>query len=147
MKIQSLKKFLTSFLVVTTLMIVSQKTFAICSAGSSGKASATIYKISIDANKLITYGAKVGAISKIATLNSDCTSYTTYTITGSSLLPYADGTILNVLYGASITVVKGSINGTFKLPGFNSGINTDQIRLVLASNPTLVIMAVKQPWR
>jgi hypothetical protein len=124
-----------------------------CVAGSV-TLKAPLYKVTVDASRLITYEQLIGNVTKKAVLRGDCVGYTTYTITGTKNLPYGEGTQL-VLLGKNVfnspspaaiflTIVNGSIDTTVTASGAQTGINSDPFSVY--SGATMVMRA-KQPWK
>jgi hypothetical protein len=142
-----------NFLVFSLFLVVNQTANAECTAGSI-TLKAPLYIVTVDASRLITYQQLIGNVVKKAALKKDCVGYTTYTISGTTNLPYLDGTRL-VVQGKndltspapaalSMTVVNGSINNTVTASGAQTGINSDSFSIYLDST---MVMRVKQPWK
>jgi hypothetical protein len=124
-----------------------------CVAGSV-TLKAPLYKVMVDASKLITYQQLIGNVTKKAVLRGDCVGYTTYTITGTKNLSYADQTQL-VVFGKNdynsptpaaifLTVLNGSIDKVVTAPGAQTGRNSDPLSIYLGAS---MEMRVKQPWQ
>lgn len=131
----------------------AQNASAQCASGSV-TLKAPLYTVTVDASNLLTYQQQIGTVTKKATLRADCVGFTTYTVSGTKNLPYANGSQLLIsgknnfnsptpaaLY---LTVNNGSIDGTVTASGAQTGINFDPFRLYFSS---LLVMQVKQPWR
>lgn len=140
------------------ILAIAGSSFAIAGPASAECApgsvtlKADLYTISIDANRLITFNAKVGLVTKKATLKADCTSTTSYTISGTNgKVPYPNGTVfqpvgsVNFLNAGTITVVNGGVDATVVGSGLQTGINSDSF--ALADSTGVRRMQVKQPWR
>lgn len=146
----------TFYMVLAALGLMfgfSQQANAQCAAGSI-TLKAPLYTVTISASNLITYQQQIGNVTKKATLRSDCVGFTTYTVSGTKNLPYANGTQLLIsgknnfnsptpapLY---LTVNNGSIDGTVTASGAQTGINSDPLPIYFGP---LQVMRVKQPWR
>lgn len=149
-KINYLYRFLPTLAV---LFCIAQDAYAGCAAGSITLRS-SLYIVTVDASRLLTYQQQIGTVVKKAALRSDCVGYTTYTISGTQNLPYPDGTQLLLLgkndFTSStpapiyFTVVNGSINKTVTASGAQTGINSDPFSIYLNST---MVMRVKQPWK
>lgn len=148
-----LSKLYLNLIVLGLLFSIAQGAGAACVSGSV-TLKAPLYKVMVDASRLITYQQLIGNVVKKAALRSDCVGYTTYTITGTKNLPYNDGTQF-VLLGKNVfnspspaaiflTVVNGSIDTTVTASGAQTGINSDPFSIYLGSTMT---MRVKQPWK
>jgi hypothetical protein len=120
-------------------MTLSENSSALTCAAGSKLIKGSLYIVkSTGANNTdpsnFVMGSLVGSIAKTAIVKSDCKNYTTYTISGTTKLPYPNGSIFKV-YGLSnylatgadkgiyLTVVNGSINSTFTAVGASGGIN------------------------
>jgi hypothetical protein len=140
-------------LFILTFYSVIQSAGAACVAGSITM-RAPLYTVTIDASRLLTYQRQIGTVAKRAVLRSDCVGYTTYTISGTSGLAYANGTQLVVLgkndftsltpRALFLTVNNGSIDSTITASGAQTGINSDPFSIYFGSS---MVMRVKQPWR
>ncbi len=124
-----------------------------CASGSI-TVKAPLYIVTVNASHILTYQQLVGLVTKKATLRKDCVGFTTYTISGTQNLPYANGTQL-VISGKNdfnsptpkaltLTVNNGSINTTVTASGAQTGINSDSFRIYLGATQ---VMQVMQPWR
>jgi hypothetical protein len=150
---KTLSNLYLNLLALTLLFSVAQSAGAACASGSV-TLKASLYTVTVDASRLLTYQQLIGNVVKKAALRSDCVGYTTYTITGTKNLPYSDGTQF-VLLGKNIfnspspaaiflTVVNGSIDTTVTASGAQTGINSDPFSIYLGSS---MIMRAKQPWK
>lgn len=152
-KANKINKLYLILLVLGVLFFGAQSAYAGCVSGSVTLRS-SLYIVTVDASRLLTYQQQVGTVVKKAALRSDCVGYTTYTISGTQNLPYPDGTKL-LLMGKNdftsptpapiyLTVVNGSINKTVTASGAQTGINSDPFSIYLNST---MVMRVKQPWK
>jgi hypothetical protein len=142
-----------NFLVLSLLLTVAQQAGAECVSGSIS-VKASLYIVTVDASRMITYQQLIGNVAKKAALTKDCVGSTTYTITDTKNLPYPDGTRLVVVgknafntptpTALAMTVTNGSINGTVTASGAQTGINTDSFSIYIDST---MVMRVKQPWK
>lgn len=131
----------------------SQHALAGCAAGSI-TLKAPLYTVSVDASRLLTYQSLIGTVVKKAVLRSDCVGYTTYTVSGTSGLNYANGTALLVMGRNDFTsstpkaiyiyANNGSVDSSFTASGAQTGINSDALSIY---NGASMVMRVKQPWR
>lgn len=146
-------KLTLKLFVFTILLCGTQIASAACAAGSVSF-KAPLFIVTVDSSRIITYHQQVATVAKKAVLRSDCVGYTTYQITGTSNLPYPDGTQL-VLLGKNnfnsptpaaiyFTVNGGKMDATVTAAGAATGINSDAFSIY--SGPSMV-MKVKQPWK
>ncbi len=154
MKSIILSKNLRLGLLATVLSFCSgQSAWAGCAAGSI-TLRAPLYTVSVDASRLLTYKSEIGTVVKKAVLRSDCVGYTTYTISGTSGLNYANGTALLVMGRNDFTsptpkalyvyANNGSVDSTVTASGAATGLNSDPFSIYKGS---VMEMRVKQPWR
>jgi hypothetical protein len=146
MNISNAKNFVMVTLVTLGLMTVSENSSALTCVVGSKVSKAPLYIVkstggSLDPSNFIM-GGIVGSITKTAVFKSDCKNYTTYTISGTSKLPYPNGTVFKAIAslftgarynnflatGADkniyITVVNASVNSTFATGGASTGNNS-----------------------
>lgn len=151
--IENLNKMLLTLALFSFLIGFGQAAQAACAAGSVTY-RAPLYNVDYDpVTRVVTYLDQIGTVTKTAVLRSDCVSYTSYRISGTQGLPYADGTLLVMLGKTTYSVVPptaltfpvngGSANGTKTASGLFSGTRTDSCSLYVGNQ---MVARCKQPW-
>jgi|GEM_PF-1341521 hypothetical protein len=151
--IKNLNKILFTLVLFSFLIGIGQSAHAACTAGSV-TFRAPLHNVNYDpVTRVVTFLNKIGTVTKTAVLRSDCVSYTTYRIYGTSGLPYPDGTPLvmtgKTTYGVvpptalAFPVNGGSADGAKTASGLYSGTRTDSCSLYIGDQ---MVARCKQPW-